>query len=289
MQVTLLAPDETYDSFREVWTARIEQYAQLLAPHGIDLEPVSWPRARPVRPTLSLLAWGYHLQPARWETLLASWPDDVPLINPAGLMRWNSDKRYLLELEAAGVPVVPTRFVGIANQSELEAARAAFDSDELVVKPRISAAAASTSRVGRDGAAPNLSDAMIQPFMPSVQEQGELSIFFFGGERAHAVRKVAAPGDFRVQREFGGAYTPAEPEAGELAVAQAALGAAPHAPFYARVDLVPDAAGRPRLIELELIEPDLYLDLAPDRGAAFAAALAERFLQPRRGCSVRNG
>ena len=111
-----------------------------------------------------------------------------------------------------------------------------------MVKPRISASASSTSRVGRGDAAPNLADAMIQPFMPSVQDQGELSIFFFAGERAHAVRKVAAPGDFRVQREYGGAFTAVEPNAAELAVAQAALAAAPEPPFYARVDLVPDAA-----------------------------------------------
>jgi glutathione synthase/RimK-type ligase-like ATP-grasp enzyme len=117
---------------------------------------------------------------------------------------------------------------------------------------------------------------MIQPFIASVQDQGELSIFFFGGERGHAVRKVAAGGDFRVQREYGGAFTLAEPDADQLAVAQAALAAAPELPLYARVDLVRDAAGTPRLMELELVEPDLYLDFAPDAGAAFAARLAQR-------------
>jgi len=274
MQVTLLTPDSSYDQFREVWEARIAMYAELLAPHDVALEPVSWPNARPTRPTWAQLAWGYHLQPARWDTLLQAWPDDVLLLNPPGLLRWNSDKRYLSDLEAAGVPIVSTLFADIATDGELEAARAAFAVDELVVKPRISASASSTSRVGAGDPAPNLADAMIQPFMPSVQDQGELSIFFFGGELAHAVRKVAAPGDFRVQREYGGAFAAVQPNATELAVARAALAAAPEVPFYARVDLVPDAMGQPRLMELELIEPDLYLDLAPDRGASFAAALA---------------
>ena len=274
MQVTLLTPDSSYDQFREVWEARIAMYAELLAPHDVALEPVSWPNARPTRPTWAQLAWGYHLQPARWNTLLQAWPDDVLLLNPPGLLRWNSDKRYLSDLEAAGVPIVSTLFADIATDGELEAARAAFAVDELVVKPRISASASSTSRVGAGDPAPNLADAMIQPFMPSVQDQGELSIFFFGGELAHAVRKVAAPGDFRVQREYGGAFAAVQPNATELAVARAALAAAPEVPFYARVDLVPDAMGQPRLMELELIEPDLYLDLAPDRGASFAAALA---------------
>ena len=279
MHVTLLTPDSSYDQFRDVWEARIAMYSELLAPHGITLEPVAWPNARPVRPAWAQLAWGYHLQPARWETLLAAWPDDVPLLNAPGLLRWNSDKRYLDDLQAAGVPVVPTRFVGLASEAELAAARAAFGVDELVVKPRISASASYTSRVGPGDSAPNLADAMIQPFMPSVQDQGELSIFFFAGAPAHAVRKVAAPGDFRVQREYGGAFTLVEPSDEEMQLARAAIAASPEPPFYARVDMVPDSDGRPRVMELELIEPDLYLDLAPDRGAGFAALLAERLRQ----------
>ncbi len=276
MHVTLFTPDSSYDQFRDVWEARIALYADLLAPHGIVLEPVAWPNAKPVRPAWAQLAWGYHLQPARWETLLAAWPEDMLLLNPPALLRWNSDKRYLDHLAAAGVPIVPTRFVGIATEAELADARAAFGAGQLVVKPRISASASSTSRVGPGDPAPNLADAMIQPFMPSVQDRGELSVFFFDGELAHAVRKVAAPGDFRVQREYGGAFTLVEPSEAELAVARAALAATPQPPFYARVDMVPDAEGQPRVMELELIEPDLYLDLAPDRGAGFAARLAER-------------
>lgn len=279
MHVTLLTPDSSYEQFRRVWEARIAAYVDLLKPHGLEIVPVAWTDARPVRPAWAQLAWGYHLQPARWDALLAAWPDEVPLVNRPQLLRWNSDKRYLEDLESAGVAVVPTRFVGLADAQALADARAAFGTDELVVKPRISASAASTSRVGPGDDAPRLADAMIQPFVASVQDQGELSIFFFGGERAHAVRKVAAPGDFRVQREYGGAFTPAEPEADQLAVAQAAIAAAPEPPLYARVDVVRDAAGQPRLMELELVEPDLYLDLAPDRGAGFAARLAERLRQ----------
>lgn len=274
MHVTLLTPDSSYDQFQDVWTGRIAMYRNLLEPHGIGVEPVAWTHARPDQPTLALLAWGYHLQPARWATLLAMWPDTMPMLNPAPLLSWNSDKRYLAALEAKGVAIVRTRFASRADDEALDAARAAFATDELVVKPRISAAAASTNRVGRGDPAPNLADAMIQPFMPAVGTAGELSIFYFGGQRAHAVRKVAAPGDFRVQREYGGAFTAVDPDAAEIAVAQAALAALPATPFYARIDLVPDAAGAPCVMEIELIEPDLYLDLAPDGGQSFASLLA---------------
>ena len=275
MQVTLFTPDASYEQFRSVWEARIALYVDLLKPLDLTIEPIAWTDARPVRPAWAQLAWGYHLQPARWDALLAAWPHEVPLVNAPALLRWNSDKRYLDQLAAAGVPVVPTRFAALADEAALAAARAAFATDQLVVKPRISASAAGTSRVGPGDPAPRLPDAMIQPFIASVQDQGELSIFFFGGERAHAVRKVAAAGDFRVQREYGGAFTPAQPDADQLAVARAALAAAPELPLYARVDLVRDAAGAPRVMELELVEPDLYLDLAPDAGAGFAARLAE--------------
>lgn len=276
MHVTLLTPDASYDQFAAMWRARIALYAELLAPHGIGVDPVAWTQARPKRPTLALLAWGYHLQPARWDTLLAAWPEGVALINPPALLRWNTDKRYLGELGEAGVPVVPSRFAGKADAAALDAARGAFGTDRLVVKPRISAAATSTSLIGRRDPAPNLADAIIQPFLPSVTHSGELSIFYFGGRRAHAVRKVAAAGDFRVQREYGGDFRVAEPDPGEIAVARAALAACPEPPFYARVDLAAGPDGAPLLMELELIEPDLYLDLAPDRGASFARALADR-------------
>lgn len=277
MHVTLFTPDARYEQFRSVWEARIALYVDLLKSHDLTIEPVAWTDARPIRPAWAQLAWGYHLQPARWDLLLAEWPQDVPLVNAPSVLRWNSDKRYLNDLAASGVPIVPTSFVQLADEGEVAAARARFGTEQLVVKPRVSASAAGTSRVGPGDAAPRLADAMIQPFISSVQDQGELSIFFFAGERGHAVRKVAAAGDFRVQREYGGAFTPAQPDADQLAVAQAALAAAPELPLYARIDLVRDDGGAPRVMELELVEPDLYLDLAPDAGAGFAALLAGHF------------
>lgn len=276
MHVTLFTPDSAYEEFRHVWEARIAMYRELLAPHGIGVDPVAWPDARPGQPALALLSWGYHLQPARWDALLAGWPGDALLLNPPSVLRWNTDKIYLADLAALGFATVPTQFAEIAHEEALAAARAEFGVEELVVKPRVSAAAASTARIAPGDPAPNLAGAMIQPFLPSVQDAGELSIFFFNGQRAHAVRKVAAAGDFRVQREYGGAFTLVGPSPTEIAVAEAALTAAPEPPFYARVDLIPGGDGRPLVMELELIEPDLYLDLTPDRGANFAALLAER-------------
>ena len=115
-------------------------------------------------------------------------------------------------------------------------------------------------------------DTIVQPYAPSV-ELGETSLFFFGGAFSHAVRKVPKPGDYRVQAMHGGSEEVHEPTPDELEVAARAMGLAPDELVYARVDLI-DVAGQPTLMELELIEPDLFLRVAPGSVERFAAAVA---------------
>jgi glutathione synthase/RimK-type ligase-like ATP-grasp enzyme len=105
--------------------------------------------------------------------------------------------------------------------------------------------------------------AMIQPFLPSLEAEGELSLIYIEGEFSHAVRKRPTPGDFRVQSIWGGTMAPAEAETRHVEVAERALGQLDEPPLYARVDLVTDLDGNPALIELELIEPNLYLSTDP--------------------------
>jgi hypothetical protein len=115
---------------------------------------------------------------------------------------------------------------------------------------------------------------MIQPFMANVLEGGEPSLLYFNGRFSHAVRKVPRPGDFRVQPEYDGILTPYDPAPDERAAAEAALAAAGEPLLYARVDLVRDLAGRPVLMELEAVEPDLFLEYDPGAPARFAEAVA---------------
>ena len=154
-------------------------------------------------------------------------------------------------------------------------AAAAFGTKRLVAKPRISSTAWRTIRwspgasleEGPQGA------AMIQPYLPSIEGAGEVSLLYFSGRFSHAIRKVPQPGDFRVQPEYDGIISAFAPEADELAAAEAVLGAVEEELLYARIDLVRDRDGRPALLELELIEPDLYLGYDPAGGAAFAEAV----------------
>ena len=123
---------------------------------------------------------------------------------------------------------------------------------------------------------------LIQPFMPSIAAEGEYSILLFDSVYSHALVKRPKAGDFRVQPHLGGTEVPCEPPPGAVELAKAALAAAPASATYARVDMLADEQGMLRIMELELIEPSLWIDLAPDKGAAFVQSVrfaAERFSQ----------
>lgn len=282
-RLAVLTPDPEDGRYRARWRPLFEGYARALAAAGASVRPHPWTAEAPddVDGCVALLARGYHFQPDRWRARLAAWPPGLRLLNAPGLLGWNSDKRYLAELERAGAPVVPTVFLPTPDAEGLAAAADALGASELVLKPQVSAGAHGTVRLrgvphvlsataaGLDRAAP----VMLQPFLPAILEEGELSVLVFGGEPAYAVRKRPAEGDFRVQVQWGGAYTAIELSEELRGTAQVVLVALPEPAGYARVDLVRDGEGRLRLMELELIEPDLYLPLAPDGGAAFARSV----------------
>jgi glutathione synthase/RimK-type ligase-like ATP-grasp enzyme len=192
------------------------------------------------------------------------------------VLRWNADKIYLERLAERGAPVVPTRHYTQLDEGRLEEAARAFGTDRLVAKPRISSSAWQTIRWspgttlagGPEGA------AMVQPYLPEIERSGEVSMIFFGGEFSHAIAKRPRPGDFRVQPEFDGIIEAHRPKADEMEAAERVLASVEEPLLYARVDLVRGLDLEPQLIELELIEPDLYLGFDPGAGPRFAAAAA---------------
>jgi glutathione synthase/RimK-type ligase-like ATP-grasp enzyme len=228
------------------------------------------------------LAWGYPRDCQRWFGLLDQLEaGNVPVRNPVSILRWNSDKAYLSELEAAGIPSVPTIFCPLLDRVALEDARKTFNVESLVVKPPISGGADGTFRLERDDLVP-VSVAgqrmMIQPYLPNIAEEGEYSLFYFGGIFSHSILKRPATGDFRVQEQYGGREEAVPAPEGALMLAQRAFAATAKITqtgtlAYARVDILRDGEGVFRLMELELIEPSLFLRFAPDEGTAFAKAL----------------
>lgn len=255
---------------------------------GIRAEPavwddpaVDWKRfdAAVIRST-----WDYHLSQAAFAAWLSRLEAlGVALWNPSPVIRANADKSYLRELEAAGVLTPPTAWIMKESRADLESLLESRGWDEAVVKPVISAGAYRTHRVkrGREGGQAALDEvlahsaAMVQPFLPEIAEEGEWSFVFLGGEFSHAVLKTPARGDFRVQEEHGGKTVRREPSPALLAQARDALIAGPRPCLYARVDGV-RRGGDLLVIELELIEPSLYLSHAPGSAKKFAEAIKER-------------
>ncbi|MGC9377642.1 ATP-grasp domain-containing protein [Streptomyces sp. MH13] len=190
------------------------------------------------------------------------------LANPAGVVRWNTDKRYLGDLAAAGVPTVPTRYTAPGERPELPR------DHEYVVKPTSGAGARFAARYTPDEHATALRQvermhaegltAMVQPYVRGIDTAGERALQFFGGRPLHASRKgaVLTPGTPYDERKVAHpGLEPWTPTPAELAVAERALAAVPDGPelLYARVDLVDGEDGRPRVMELELVEPNLFL------------------------------
>jgi glutathione synthase/RimK-type ligase-like ATP-grasp enzyme len=276
--VLILVPAADEPRFASSWSPLFERLAAPLRARGLTVEAGGWVDAETagVRVVLPLLSWGYHLRAGQWFARLdALEAAGARLANPVSVLRWNTTKTYLAELAAKGAPVVPTIALDRLTQEDLDHARDVFGVDVLVTKPQISGGSQDTVKLRHaDGltgcpAGP----ALIQPFLPAVAEEGELSLFYFDGVFSHAVTKVATGGDFRVQPQFGGQVSGVAPEPEALRAAEMVLKAAGAPLTYARVDLIRGLDGTPQLMELEVIEPDLFLAHAHDGGAAFAAAV----------------
>lgn len=273
-RIAILTPATGY---HEDWSTPAGHYRGLL---GDALEFRPWTDPGDLSGfalVLPLLAWGYQRAPADWYAALDSWAD-LPCANGVEVLRWNTDKGYLADLEAAGVAIVPTRVTDALSDADLAAARAAWGAGALVVKPAISGGADGTYRLAAGDAVP--ADVagqrmLVQPLMPAIASEGEYSLFLFDGRFSHAILKRPAQGDFRVQEQFGGTEIAIDAPAPALALARAAIDAAPARPLYARVDMVRDEAGDFRLMELELIEPSLFLQFAGDGGTMFAEAVKQ--------------
>ena len=282
MRSAILVPAPDYP---EDWDWAYEVEAAVLLRAGFSVEARPWTEPGNLAGfdlVTPLVAWGYHQDAARWHALLDRLERErTPALNPVPLLRWNSDKRYLAELAAKGIATIPTRTFEALDEAGLAEARREYG-DELVIKPPVSASAHGTHRLGPNDSIPVEARGqamMVQPFLRSVAVEGEYSCLLFGGRFSHAIVKRPKAGDYRVQPHLGGTEVPCPPPDGAVELAHAALAAAPADAAYARVDMVRDNEGRLAIIELELIEPALWLQHAPDGGESFAQALTAALAQ----------
>jgi glutathione synthase/RimK-type ligase-like ATP-grasp enzyme len=264
---------------------------RLILPHlaaaGIQTEIVDWRSADRDFSKFDLIVlrscWDYHLRVSEFIDWLQRVAQATPVLNVVDTVLWNYNKFYLREVEALGIEIAPTIFLTHPSglRPELETIR---NWKNIVVKPAISASAHNTSLM--DGPAFSADHELVrimagpflmQQFIPEIQEQGEISFVYIDGQFSHAALKRPAPDDFRVQQEHGGSAELFHPDSSFLAQADQIAATVPqvHDSLYCRIDAVA-RDGKLLLMELELIEPELFLGLAEGAAEKFAKAIARR-------------
>lgn len=193
---------------------------------------------------------------------------NIRLLNPVDTLKWNADKRYLNDIKSAGLNITPTEFLSSSSELELSSYFSTYDCEQIIVKPAVSGGSKNTFKLTKDNFESNLplikqliekETFIVQPFLKEIETDGEMSFLFFGGKFSHAVLKKAAAGDFRVQATFGGTVHPQNPSPDIILKAKAYVNQFAKDCLYARVDTA-TINGELVLMELELIEPFLFLD-----------------------------
>lgn len=285
-RIAVLTPDPATDVYAGSWPGVLGRLSAALAGTGAEITPTAWTdhvddgtALAGFDLVLPLLTWGYHLDHARWLRACQAWQDAaVPIANPAAVLAWNSDKRYLERLARKGIAIPPTTWTDAVTRDQLDAMFDTTGAEQVIAKPVVSGGAWKTRRLRRGEPLDGLPDgsAMLQPYLPAIETEGETSLLYFGGRLSHAVNKRPANGDFRIQVDFGGTYTAVPAPPGAVALAGQVLAAIDEPLLYARIDMVRDRDGHWLLMEAELIEPDFYLGQDPAAGAGFAQAAAQR-------------
>jgi hypothetical protein len=248
---------------------------------GWEVAIVSW-RAKDVdwkkfEAVIIRTPWDYQNSPDEFLQVLGEIENKTRLENPLKIVEWNLNKTYLRDLEENCVKIVPTLFSEeLIDENLVRIWFEKFGSEELIIKPIISATAGHTYRL--KGFLPGLTSIfrerkyMVQPFIKNIVEEGEFSLFYFGGDFSHAMLKTPQPGDFRVQEDFGGINRLIEPGEKLLKAGSSALKQIGQKLLYARADFVRDERDEFALMELELIEPALYFRMDEKSPQRFAMA-----------------
>ena len=273
----------------------IEEVGKLtpaLAAHGMELHEVRWreiaDRAGEFAAILPLMVWDYFEgNEDAFLTAIARAEKITPVFNSFDMLKWNADKSYLDELHARGAPVIRTLTVERVTERNVARAFEELETETLVIKPKVGGGAWRQVLYKKGEPFPDADTlppegALIQPFLSSVTEEGEYSFLYFGGRFSHAARKTPKAGDYRIQSIYGGAEETYTPTQAERDRARDILDVLDATPLYARVDLLRGDDGTLKLIELECIEPYLYLPHAKGEGGEnegaqkFAKALKAR-------------
>lgn len=240
--------------------------------------------------------WDYPQEPQRFMAVLeAIDSSSAILVNDLALVRWSMAKTYLRDLESRGAAIVPSLWYDDMDLDLIDAAFRIHGSDRLIVKPVVSTNATDTYLLTRARAHELGTELervfrqrpfVVQPFISNIQRDGEFSLFYFNREFSHAIRKLPKQGDFRVQEEHGADIVAVTADESLLAAGQRVIDMVAPAPAYARADFVRGENGQFLLMELELIEPSMYLRMDAKAPQRFADAF-DQYVAKRCGDSPR--
>lgn len=254
---------------------------EALAEIGVNAAPAVWSSAEVDWSKFSAVVirtcWDYHLRVEEFLAWIESLEEkDVLVVNYPGLIRWNIEKTYLTEFEAQGVTIPETVWLKAGESADVADLCAVRGWREAVVKPIVSASAYGTKRRSSGVVCGPM---MVQRYLSAIESEGEWSLIYFADQFSHAVRKRPQAADFRVQKEHGGSVEAATPGPDLLLFAASALRALPLPATFARVDLV-EQQGKIYLMEMEVIEPELFLNSAEGSARRLAKSIVKE-LSPK--------
>lgn len=275
IDITLLTEDRYLNPELNWYNLQIlledELLAHALREKGLTVQRKSWSDQEIEWEATSLAlfrsTWDYFDRFTEFKEWLDTVSKKTQLVNSHETILWNMDKHYLEDLREAGVNVVETYFLEKGKSFKLISHMNALNMKQAILKPVVSGGARHTYKINIDSADDYNSilndrlaeeSMMIQPFQKNILQHGELSLIVIGGKYTHAVRKVAKSGDFRVQDDFGGVTLPYIPSKEEIEFAEFAVSKCKHIPMYARVDMIRDNDEKLAIMELELIEPEMF-------------------------------
>lgn len=223
--------------------------------------------------------WDYQDSPKEFIEVLENIKTQTRLENNIEILKWNMDKKYLRDLEEKEVKIVSSIWREKFNNNELEHYFDLLNTDEIIIKPTVSASAFNTFRISQQNLDTYISildttfnsrPFLVQSFEKNIINEGEFSLFYFAGTYSHTILKTPRQNDFRVQEEHGGILKLVQPEPLMKVRAEEILRKLAHKLLYARIDLVRTTDNDFALMELELIEPSLYFNMDSKSPQLFA-------------------
>lgn len=237
---------------------------------GIEVEEVIWDQEKVWSEydlVLIRTTWDYMYKVELFKEVLAEIQTQTTLLNPLSTILWNMNKKYLFDLEQLGIPTITSEFHQTLSLNQVHSRlKKTQYKNGLIIKPCIGGSSHGIQllKKSEEFKAVEPGEWLIQPFLPQIQETGEYSIIFFNNQFSHAINKLPQKNDFRSQEEYGSLISAWQPDRDCLELCRNILNTIPYSQSYARIDLIKDNSGF-KLIELELIEPCLFLHYEPNQ------------------------